>query len=390
MRRLVAALTLSVALVPWVSVAPAVAEEPPEAAARVRGAFPEPSAKHGFHATYDVVMGDRELGSWEMGAEPVTEDGKTRWRLHERMTDAQGAERTAESFAEADLRGVRGTFAEGSGDGAQQGTWTYADGKVVVRRGAAGEAGASGDEDAGDVEEIDAATPPLPGFPALLLFCRLVPEEAAKYDVPVHDTIGGQIETIALDVRGPAMWTAKGERFRVWLVVATMRGNKVRLGFSFPGRGEFLGLDGGESGTSLVRRTSPDAATMPDLSAPAATPEAAAIKQVVGLATGDADLLRAAFHWPTLHAAARERDPSTNADLETYRASAIEAMRAAAKAPQSRADAEAAVQRGLANKSVTPAPDRPDRAEVTLHVGSTTHVMHVARIDDVWYVVPKE
>jgi hypothetical protein len=287
---------LAVALV-LVAAAPRIARAGEAEAARWKAAaaaFPEPSAAMGFDWAYDFI--DTRTGqvhsSGRLAAVPGTHEGKPVWQTGDSMDLRTVRLRDAHTLSPA-LATIRGE-SRTEGPLPRQTTLVPAKDGLRVRVQKHGK----------PAVEKAVTAPVLVGDAGTLLALRFLPSEPAEYEAATI-TADGLLEPLRISVRGRQAWSFRGTT-REALVAEVREGRNPRwrrIALD-PATRALLALefvDGADS-VALVSKANGAPANV-DVSKPATTPQAAAVKAVIGVQSGDAKLTTDAFHWPSLEAA---------------------------------------------------------------------------------------
>jgi hypothetical protein len=291
--------TLWLAALPLLAASAAWAdEETPEArTARVSAGFPEPSAEQGLAWDLEIRMGGGKSGDMRIEAAPGEREGHLGWRLTAVAQMAGGrAKETSDEFAGRDLVTIEGRKEIGDGTNMRGGTWFRTPEGYEVITG-------TGTPESETKHTVAAPEGAAGGLAGAFLFCRLLPAEPGVYARKVFDVTDRRGRILldgTIEVVGDAEWTVGEETRKTWFV-RMKRGDSEgwHLHFDRESRDLIVArMEGG--GVEIVPAGSPGATKRVDLGEPAATPQAATIKALVGINSRDLPLLDEAFEWSAM------------------------------------------------------------------------------------------
>lgn len=289
---------------------PAWAEDAPEPtpaerAARVLAALPKPTDAKQFECAGEVLIDGRACGEMSMTLRPAPAGSGAAWIAVDEMLVGGGGKsvhgrleaRLDERLGASEGRSV--THVDGAPD--VEDSWMrVGDGYAVAHR-------------EGDVEPVRSrlSSPDLcmATWAALLFMASRLAAESDPHDVDLFFEGKEQDEPpwrfvryTLTRVRPTEPLAVTSSRANAWCVMAK-RADELDAGFVVGFResdGAFLWLEQPER--KFVIRARPDAPPF-DLTAPARTPQRAALKAVRAFAAGDVEALDALFHWPSIDAA---------------------------------------------------------------------------------------
>jgi hypothetical protein len=263
----------------------------PVAAGRdLLASLPAPAASAGFEATFDLLISGKRIGTMDVSARPADVDGKPGWVVAETVS-AAGRTQKIEQRLNAALGSVGGTLTEVRGGEQTKHTWTWADGAYEVVR---------EEKDAtGEPKRIESESPALHGTAVVLLLGRFLPEHEAVYEFRLM--LPDETSTLrsTLEVKGVIDTTISGESLHglVLSVVREGREGAATVVLDAETRA-FLGMN--RPPIDVVAKGKGKALPTVDFSAAPKDAREAALHAALGFATGDADLIGSALHWPTL------------------------------------------------------------------------------------------
>ncbi|MHC5012252.1 MAG: hypothetical protein ACYTG6_15135, partial [Planctomycetota bacterium] len=230
--------------------------------------------------------------------------------------------------------------------------------------------------------------PALNTFASLVLFTRSVLSQGGTFEAPAwsprYNLAAGEkpIEATRITLTGTGPW----QETEALLVEVTRNQREVTLAFH-PDTKEVLGIEMRNPARGQTVLLLPLGEGPPDdlgLDRPAETPEAAALRAQLAIATADLDLLTEVIHWPSLHADAISTVPGMDMPLEDYKKQVLDQL-ASRLQPASRDAVEITLRAAAPNLLV--ARSGEDRAVVTFPEAQGGQVLEVGRVDGVWYLV---
>jgi hypothetical protein len=269
-----------------------------EAARKVRAEFPEPAAAAAFEVQVEHFARGLPLGR---GAFSATAEASLRgkaWRCAVEMAlgPAEKPTLTLEtvSMLGRDLRLLREEMTWKEGDALRTATAVRNDAKKGFDVGRP-EAGTFVEEAAPDVTSD--------GFAALLLFLRLCPEGAAKYEVGIFK-LGEDDAVWRIDVLGDGRLKDAGLGFdaEAWVAKATDGKRSVDVYLDRSDRG-FLAMYAVEKAQWSIRKglcKPKGVCPVPDIKQPAKSARDAGARFLMASLMGDLDVVGRSFHWASV------------------------------------------------------------------------------------------
>jgi hypothetical protein len=262
-------------------------------------AFPEPGAEKGFDWAYEMVHLEKDLSvglSGRLAAAPGTDEEKPAW-VTEEVRDLPSLKTRARHTHSRALATIRGESKTEGSSREHVALGPSRDGLAVSVQ--------KGDKPA---VETTLTGPVLAGGNAeMLLAVRLLPSDAAVYEVKTM-TAEGAPEAVTITVKGTQAWSFRGTTRDAFVAeVRRANGHRTRIVLD-PATRDPLAMEFVGQRMAFVPKGAGAAPTV-DLSKPATTPQVAAVRAAVGFASGDAQLIADAIHWPSFQAA----DPAEGA-----------------------------------------------------------------------------
>jgi hypothetical protein len=302
-------------------------DEPTPAAryAACAAALPAPSDDGGFVLEGDATVEGHKVGTFRFSARPApadAPDAPAQWAVEEEIAlgagdDAVGRKATARLTAQ--LAPVSGTTHRDDEQGEATFAWQrdgdhYA---VVV----------TGEGMEGRSRQADAETPATTTITAFLLLGRLGAPRDGEAEVqvltPEWNPLLGEKPWAPARIQPLAKGTWAGHP----ALLLTARKEERDLTAAYdPATHALLGLELGSPGHPDVVYAPPppkDEEPPSPFDVPAKTPEAAAARAALALATGDVDMFDRSVHWPTVYAAYAKKAGDDADDADTWHAAQI-------------------------------------------------------------------
>jgi hypothetical protein len=281
----------------------APAASPADASKKARAAFPEPSDAAAFAIETDFMMNGAKVGEASFAAKADATDSGKVWRCTQSL--AVGSQKLKSSATlQRDLR----LDHEERNETAQGQTKTT----MVIRAEKGFSVGfTEGEKETVKSEVAAPAEATSDEIYAFLLFLRLVPAGAAKYEVETFDSDKRQVVKHATEVKGAGRLKddTLGLDAEAWVAVDEHGGKTIEVYLDPKDRG-FLAARSLDQKWWLVKRglaKPKDAGPVPDYKKDATSAKEAGIRFFMSVLVGDLETIGAAIHWPSMVAAVKEQ-----------------------------------------------------------------------------------